>query len=151
MTQGKTKVFGNFLQRCSEAREKLPISEEAHFLIVREAGENVLSVDGPSSVRNGMGHWLSRLVWLSWRRRGCEPEPGWRMTGRILGPHQWNSKSGRIQGLPGSSQLAVQADKMVADIFPLRAPPHWFSQGSEGRDRGTIEERCHHHGDTRDL
>lgn len=39
------KVFGNFLQ----CWEKLPISEEAHFLISREAG------DGSSSVRNENG------------------------------------------------------------------------------------------------
>lgn len=127
------KVFGNFLQHRSEAREKLPLSEEAHFLVAREAGENVLSVDGPSSVRNEMGHWLSRLVWLSRRRRGCEPGPGWRMTGRILGPHQWNSKSGRIQGLPGASRPAVRADKIWLDTFFLSG---LFRIGSPKDQRG---------------
>lgn len=75
-----------------ERSSRMPISEAAHFLIGGEAHVNVPSVDGSSSVRNEMRHWLSRLVWLSWRRRGRKPDD-W---ANPRDQHRWDSKSGRF-------------------------------------------------------
>lgn len=90
-----------------------------------------------------MGHWLSRLVWLSWRRGGRQPEPGWRATGRILGPHQLKVREnpGNFLELPGWLDELIKwpCPCSLSGLVRIGSPT-----GQRGRDPGTVEDRCHH-------